>query len=314
MSRLSGVVLGLLLVGCGSVPAASPSPSAEASAAVSLDARASPTSSGAAAPRSEGPSPAPTASSEASGALEPPVVGGLAGSVVAGLRLREEPTVAGAYLGTLPTPSISYVVDGPVRADGHDWYQLTGLGIPQGSGCLAPETEPFNCPGWFGWASATAPDGSLWLAATAPECPTWPSGPLTRDFVYGVPSLMYFVCFAGDARSVIGFYPEIPLGAGLGGACGGVDEDIYWLGCNLGYEHIVLNEADGFGGPGLRLAVDPGAVVMPKRGQWIEVTGQYDHSAAQRCGYPPESAAVLACRAQFVVLSARPVPTRDCSP
>lgn len=61
----------------------------------------------------------------------------------------------------------------------------------------------------------------------------------------------YLACFGDEARSVVGFYPEIPDDAGLGGACAGVPSGMEWITCNLGYEQIVGDAAAGFFGPGL---------------------------------------------------------------
>jgi hypothetical protein len=46
------------------------------------------------------------------------------------LNLREEPTIDGALIDGLPDGSIVVVLDGPVTADGHDWYELdTEFGV-----------------------------------------------------------------------------------------------------------------------------------------------------------------------------------------
>ncbi|MGH2428551.1 MAG: hypothetical protein ACRDGV_06635 [Candidatus Limnocylindria bacterium] len=307
MSRGISILLIALLAGCAAVPAAD-----------SPDSEPSPPPPSTEAPASSSPEPSPSASalpsaepSESPAAAPVPLaVDGLAQTTVEGLRLREEPGLAGQSLGTLAIGSSSFVVSGPVSADGYDWYLLSGLGLPQASGCTTPiETDPFACPTWFGWAATDGADGDSWLVPTQPDCPPWPSAGLTDDFVYSVQTYTYLACYGGTDHAVAGYYPEIPEDAGLGGACPDVPSELSWIGCNLGYEHIVLDPATGFFGPGLVLAIDPASgVVMPARGQSVEVTGRFDHPAAQSCtfGDAPE-ASVLACRAQFVVESARAV-------
>ena len=49
----------------------------------------------------------------------------------------------------------------------------------------------------------------------------------------------------------------------------------------------------------LNFTVDPAAgAELPARGQWIEITGGFDHPAAEQCG--PDAGGVLPCRAVFV--------------
>ena len=228
-------------------------------------------------------------------------------TAVSNLNLRDAPRLSGGILGSLAPGAGSIVIDGPVTADGFDWYQIHSLGLPMGSGCEEPFlTEPFNCPLWVGWVAAAGSDGSPWLVASDFACPIWPQSKLTEAFVYGVPQYVRLACYGGQERTLTGFYPEIPPD-GLGGACAEVPDEIYWLGCNLGYEHVVLGPTDGFFSSAFILAVPP-AVAMPARGQWIEVTGSYDDPAATACtfGSQPE-VSVFRCRTQFVVTAVRAV-------
>lgn len=282
----------ILLVGCAAQPEAS-SPSASASPQLSASA---------------------TSSAEATASVPEPSVSpdvkvdALARTTVDRLQIREDPGLGGVSLGTLAEGDVGYVVAGPVAADGFDWYLLSALGLPAASGCVTPiNTDPLNCPTWFGWAASQGPDGDPWLVAGAVDCPPWPSPQMTDDFVFGVQRYAYLACFGDDVRSIVGFYPAIPPEAGLGGMCAFEAGDLGWIGCNLGIEHIVLDAQAEFSSPGLVLAIDPASgVQMPARGQWIEVTGRYDHPAAQGCTWEGE-ASVLACRAEFVVESVRAV-------
>jgi hypothetical protein len=261
------------------------------------------------------PEPSDTPIASPSGEPEPtppgPVgvtVDGLVRTTVASLRLREEPTLDGRELGTLAEGAISYVVDGPVTADGYAWYLLSGLGLPQASGCATVETDPWECPAWFAWAAGSSLSGEAWLEATEIDCPAWSSERLA-DGLVSLQQIAYLACYGGESISTVGYFPVIPDDAGLGGACADVPEQLSWIGCNLGYLQIVDDEAGQVLGPGLVLSVDPATVTMPERGQWIRVTGRYDHEAAEQCAYGDRSElSVLYCRAQFVVESAEPAP------
>lgn len=248
------------------------------------------------------PIPSPTASA-------PPVlaIDSVVRAIVPDLRVREVPGFSGRVLGTLPLSAESLVVDGPVSDDGHTWYAVQAMGLPIGTGCEQPvTTDPYNCPGWFGWVAAHGKDGSPWLAAARMECGAWPEPILTDDFTYGLPYLGYLACFGAEERRVVGFYPSIPDDAGLGGACGGMPDDIAWLACNLGYEFLVADRADGYFGTPFILTVPP-EIEMPARGHWIEVTGHFDDPAARRCNFgDPPQATVTLCRGRFVLTAAAP--------
>ena len=277
---------------------------------------------GAGAPSADGSTPSAPASATArqnesiapsvlvSPSADPPTVfllDSIVEAAVDGLSVRDEPGLDGRSLGTLPPGARSIVVDGPVPNDGQDWYRLHALGLPMGTGCAGPpETDPFSCPGWFGWVAAAGTDGSAWLVEDGSSCPDWPDRRLSEDLVYGHGMFAYLACFGGEARMIIGYYPEIPDDAGLGGVCESVD-GLQWLACDPGYEQLVIGAGDRFLGEGFRLAIPPG-VEMPERGQLVEVTGHYDDPAARDCthGTPPGES-VLFCRARFVVTSARPV-------
>jgi hypothetical protein len=74
------------------------------------------------------------------------------------LRVRSAPTTARSskmLKPVLPAGTRMLVVDGPVAADGYDWYEI------QTDGELID---------LFGWV-ATGKDGEVWLAAKKPRCP-----------------------------------------------------------------------------------------------------------------------------------------------
>jgi hypothetical protein len=222
------------------------------------------------------------------------------------VQVREEPRLASRSLGTLPDDARSMVVDGPVTADGSEWYRLHALGLPRDTGCTGPfETDPFNCPSWFGWVAASGSDGTLALVEDATGCPEW-GGRVSEELLFGRGFLEYLACFGGEDRTLAGYYPVIPDDAGLGGVCESPD-DVAWIACNPGYEKLVLDADAGFFAPGFEMVIAPN-VEMPERGQRVTVTGHYDDPAARDCAFGDEpDEKVLFCRAQFVVTEARAI-------
>src|SRR3990172_10207871 len=130
---------------------------------------------------------------------EPPVVGQLVHTLLDRVRLREEPGTDALLLGTLTVGARSYVADGPREADGDTWWLLAGPGIPPASGCEPPfETDPYNCPSWYGWAADASAEGDPWLAMVSPSCPP-DSGTLTH--YYRRQPLEYLACFGGESHT-----------------------------------------------------------------------------------------------------------------
>jgi hypothetical protein len=125
----------------GFTPAPSTTPAAPVAAATPEASGATPPSSG------ESPNP-------------PLAVGSLAVVTIEGdnLRVRSAPTTAGSsrmLKPLLPAGTRMLIVDGPVVADGYNWYEV------QTDGELID---------LFGWV-ATGKDGEVWLAPKRPRCP-----------------------------------------------------------------------------------------------------------------------------------------------
>ncbi len=232
---------------------------------------------------------------------QPPMVGHLVRTLVDGIRIREEPGTDAPLLGTLAFGTTSYVADGPREADGYTWWLLAGRGIPPYSGCTGPiYTDPYECPVWYGWAAGASAEGDPWLATVSPECPP-DSGPVTG--FYGRGPLDYLACFGGESRTYIGWLPEIPDDAGLGGDC--PSDDLTWLACGPAHELLV---SPG-GQPGLALFLDPalGIDFDAWRSEWVSVTGHFDDPAAAGCTFGSAPGySVLRCRSRFVVESIEP--------
>src|SRR5699024_6244243 len=74
-----------------------------------------------------------------------------------------------------------------------------------------------------------------------------------------------------------------------------------WLTCGSLYD-VIRPVSTGLGDPNyLEFVIDPDSgVVVADRGQWVAVTGRFDHPDAQTCG---DTDAVLICRFSFVLTS-----------
>jgi hypothetical protein len=211
---------------------------------------------------------------------------------VYGLRIRATPGLDGEALGTLASGFESIVIDGPELVDGLEWYRLSGLGLPNGSGCATgPDpTNPYQCPFWLGWAARADADGTPWLEDTAPDCAD-PSGPLD-DFAFQ-PRFLYIACYGDEPLTLRGYH------LAFGGVydCPGVPQDLHWLGCPSGLQLVSSPDVP----VGLMMTVGPGGS-LPGDVPEILVTGHFDDPEAARCTYEDEpELSVLICRSQFVV-------------
>ena len=274
-----------------------PSPSAIPSASSSSAASAS-------ASADAGSTPAPSA---APGLAVDQIVA----TTVEGLSVREAPGLDAERLGSLEPGALSFVVDGPSEADGHHWYLVSALGLPPSSGCAGPfQTDPFNCPSWFGWVAAASETGDPWLETHEIDCPDEPV--TVESLALGRTPIELLACFGPAPITLRGWWPEVPDDAGLGGACTAQDEPSGWLLCqNINYNRVLVGEEESFFGSGIDVSINPASgLSMPERGTWIEVGVHLDDPAAQGCD---EAAAtfddpdrtpeqyVLDCRTFFVL-------------
>ena len=279
-----------------------PSPSTSTGPSPSATATAGSTASPG--PSGSTPAPGPTAP-----ALTPDVI---VMTVVDGLSVRSAPDLGGERLGSLGLNVQSFVVDGPTEASGFAWYLVSGLGLPPNTGCTGPlETDPFNCPIWFGWVAAASETGEPWLEVTGQD--TCPVSPLTAEsLAIGRTALQRLQCFGAGPITFRGWWPEIPDDAGLGGACVPQDEPSGWLLCqHINYNLILADETEDFFGLGVRVSIDPASgASMPERGTWVEVRAHLDDPAAEGCDEAanaqadderPDEQIVLGCRAELVL-------------
>jgi len=269
--------------------------------------------------------PSPTATSPPATATAPPSVspsasastapGGFApdtivATAVDALTLRDTAGLEGEIQWRLPVGTLGFVIAGPVEADGLPWYQLSGMGLPYGAGCATPEPGGLlECPAWLGWAAATAVDGTVYLApATAPACP---QPPHTIVSLSELAFTLRLICFNAEPLTFRAWWP--PVGTAPGGDCAAAETAVGWLVCqNLNANSLGADTSDG---GRFTVSLDPATgVVMPTRGQWVEVTGHFDDPAATRCGEVADVMAsdpgslAFSCRLQFVLSAFVAVP------
>jgi hypothetical protein len=267
---------------------------------------ASPTGSPSASPSAS--TVAATTSAEASPSAPPTglQVGAFVAPIADGVTLRETPGTSGVRIGELPRDVANLVVEGPMEADGYQWYRLSAMGLPPSSGCITPlPTDPLECPVWYGWAAAGEPaDEAGWFEPIEVECPDPDQD--AAGFLE-LPQRVPLGCYGSDPISFTAWHPELPEGRVQGEPCE-ADPAVAWLYCP---ESIALVSTSPEGDPGLqRLHVDPASgVVVPEPGQWLRITGAFDHPAAAACAEaeaaaaedPDPDLAVLECRVRFVV-------------
>ena len=208
--------------------------------------------------------------------------------------LADAPCCPEAQVGLTSGREHVYVVDGPVQADGLAWYQV---------GAMNTEFEHSVAPLFVGWVASG--DGTdPWLV---PEdlCP--PAGLVElADLTYAQldsPWAVYVGCFGDRVLTLRGWFPLLPpefeLPYDTDGSC--FAEPAFLI-CGP-YNKDIRTSEMSFYDPRNRermdFTVDPAAgVELPARGQWIEITGAFDHPASQQCG--PEAGGILVCRAVFV--------------
>jgi hypothetical protein len=200
-----------------------------------------------------------------------------------------------AVLGTAGGSEHVFVLEGPVAADGFDWYRVAPI--------TYDEFETLG-PLFIGWMAAG--DGAdPWLVVENP-CPV---GPITlADLTYTSTTTNWATrlgCFRGQALTLRGWYPELPEGIGFDGPCYAEPDTLVCSGIH-DIRPLEMSYADERNANRLVFAVIPESeIVIPLRGQWIEITGHWDDPAAALCPTDTDLG-TLSCRMVFVVTSIIP--------
>jgi hypothetical protein len=258
---LAGWLFGVLLIGC-----ATPVPSPSMSSSLVTSTRPKPTA-------------APTLN-----------VGGIAAAVgVIHLQTAAgaDPSPGEPDAGNLEAGSIAYIIAGPDRRAGLDWWHVQS-------------ERSFD----VGWAASTQ-DGTPVLVALDPDCP--PIATLTVEQVIGIGRVRGLVCF-GDAQLTFDANVFCVSAAIDGGAGGASWMDSYRLCQTVGDPAMALFGQAITSTLGADLAANP----VTAR---FRITGHFDDPEASRCwNVPvgvnldapgePDPEAVIACRERFVVTQA----------
>ena len=259
---LTGWLFGVLLVGCATLV---PSPSASPSLLT------------------------PTPSQRSA----PPTlrVGGIAaaaGFIHLQIAAGADPSPGEPDGGNLEAGSIAYVIAGPERRAGLEWWQV--------------QSERSYDVGW----TPAAKDGTPMLVALDPACP--PIATLTVEQVIGIGRVRGLVCF-GDVQLTFDanvFCVSAALDGGPGGAS--------WMDSNR-LCHTVGDPAMGLFGEAITSTLGADLAANPVTGRF-QISGHFDDPESSRCwNVPvgvnldapgePDPKAVIACRERFVVTEAQ---------
>jgi hypothetical protein len=230
----------------------------------------------------------------------PPPVGrlavdGIAELVTDNLVVRSLPEISAVseiHPIRLSAPQLLFVLEGPVAADGYDWYRVAPFEA-------FPDDIAEELPR-LGWVAA-GDEGEAWIAPWSGECPE-PSTRILRHMAY----FLELACYGDEELTLEGVLGEctyiVP---------GTVSPD--WLSstfCNL-WDEGYVGGVDGYElvGPFMFHLEPADFEVRTGPLQPVRVTGRYDHPAAQTCEHHPlegdepliPELVVIGCRAAFVV-------------
>ena len=144
-------------------------------------------------------------------ALGPDVI---AEVVTSDLVMRTAPAVTPesiVYPGRLGPGDRLYLVEGPVPADGYDWYLASPYEARVNRESDASSTEWVR----FGWVAAADKTGEAWIVPIEPECPT----EATVDTLHDLEPALRLACFGDASVSLEGTVtcpnlgPPIPMPA-----------------------------------------------------------------------------------------------------
>lgn len=187
-----------------------------------------------------------------------------------------------------------YVLDGPMSADGYEWYLIaTEMNQPHWAS-LHPDA--------VGWVAAG--DGEdAWLVADPRTCPSEPIE-LADVTLMALTKLEMLHCLGGRELTLRGWLPALGSSEDDAHFVAECRERNPWLICGSMYDKIRPVSTDLSSSNYLDFVIDPASgVVVPDRGQWVTLTGAFDHPDARSCG---DARAVVICRFSFVLISIEP--------
>ncbi len=181
-----------------------------------------------------------------------------------------------------------YILHGPVKASGHEWYEILPLDAKYGDRA--------------GWVASTSTSGEPWIVRAKATCP---KAPATVAALASLTSGTRLACFGRVFLTVRGRLEDIAVEVGPG-----FDWDPPWF----GRASILLvdptSSAAMVSGTWVNLVIDPTATVpdpLPVH-TVVQVTGIFDHPAARACTATSRSPWQVfrdLCRWMFVVTEIR---------
>lgn len=209
----------------------------------------------------------------------------------------------------LNEPTLLYIVDGPVRENGYEWYQVQPFSP---SLDLLAEQLP------FGWVAAASHEGESWIAPATVDCLDADQSDVFELDALHPHELLY--CF-GD-RQIRVTVQAMAICSGYVIGAPNYTIEPAWLGmgstCGWGREGQYLSAMQPHLEPSVGIQYPPGA----ERLDWYLLTGRFDHPEAANCalralpdGHPdmppmPDLTAaqvVLGCRSVFAVQHAEEI-------
>jgi hypothetical protein len=303
---LAGSVVSLAIAACAPTPTTTPSASISPSTSPSHAAVVQPSPSTSATSQS---SAEPSITVPGDSVLFP--ADSYAVVVTDDLRVRSKPGVSADSTRLEPLlqePMSLLLLDGPVQASGYGWYQVQPI---------RSDMDVTTYP--FGWIAAASKDGEPWIEPRAEGCPSVPEtvddlGSITQT----APMYYEITCFGGDAITFRARIGSSEVGCDLEAPWG---VDPMWLDPCKGPTYLEPTEPSANSwrlvptwSPGIDTSMAGQYGDPPEDWPIVEVTGMFDHPAAQTCrnrlnyegpDYPePDPAStILSCRTEFVVTS-----------
>jgi hypothetical protein len=233
--------------------------------------------------------------------------------VTSDLRVRSKPGVGADSVKLEPLlwkGAVAFVIRGPVKASGYDWYLVEPLG--------EADVQYHATPPRLGWVAAAGKDGEPWLATRPVTCNPNPLDSLQYDVDWPPSNMVALGCHGNK---------PVTFMAGIGGRQHPCELMPPWVMRPLRFDpceprYVLADERphDYTEVRTLSVVIDP-SVAIPRRvsslrtGEFliVDVTGQYDNAAARTCRAqarpggegppPPRDLAIRTCRSEFVVTS-----------
>lgn len=178
-----------------------------------------------------------------------------------------------------------YLMDGPVQADGYEWF-------------LAAVSSPEASYPWFAGWIPTGDSAGPWVLPTEAQCPVEPIE--LEDVTLGAPQLDLLSCLGDRELSLTGWLPAPPSTNEECVPIPGRDAL-----CSFG-PTIVRSEEAEWAGDGSTsrpwIGETAAGLSAPPRDAWVTIRGSFDHPASRQC-FDGDPHAVILCQLDFVVTS-----------